>query len=100
MPLPVSLDEVVDILDSGGAEWHACINRKTGDLVGFTDEDISLAKQRNPDVGAWHHEVLAKVREVLASNDFVELPGSWKFESKSAGSDTANRRSVMWSPIS
>lgn len=63
-------------------EWQACINRETGGLVGFTDEEAHLAEAEDIDddlVPEWQLEAVLKVREVLASEAFVRLPDEFDF---------------------
>ena len=59
-------------------EWQAFINRSTGELVGFSDEEARLAEEDDPEAPDWQQEMLPKVREVLASKEYVSLPS--KFE--------------------
>jgi hypothetical protein len=53
----------------------------TGEIVTVTDEDRHLVEDEDLDeaeLPEWQRESLPKVREVLASGDFVSLPN--KFE--------------------
>ena len=76
----VSLRDVIDEMEMMSDEATSYINRKTGELFTVTDEMFSLAE--DPDEAAdapeWEKELLPKVREVTASEDFIPLPG--KFE--------------------
>lgn len=45
MALPVKLRAVVDQIEMAGDEMTAYINRKTGDLITLTDEDLSYAEE-------------------------------------------------------
>lgn len=80
MVVIVSLSAVIEQMDMITDEATAYINRKTGELITLTDEEIALAE--NPDEAAeapqWQKDILPKVREILASEDFLPLPG--KFE--------------------
>ena len=76
----VYLHEVVECMDIPGEEWTAYINRRTGELVDVSHEDLRLAEadeepQELPD---WQDEEVSKAREVLGSEDFLALPD--KFE--------------------
>jgi hypothetical protein len=78
--LPVDLQAVIDEMDVLSDELTAYINRKTGELFTVTEEDVlSLeAKGNGLDVPEWQAEILPKIKEVLESEDFFELPD--KFE--------------------
>ena len=72
----VSLRDVIDEIEMMSDEATSYINRKTGELFTVTDEMFSLAE--DPDEAAdapeWEKELLPKVREVTASEDFIPLP--------------------------
>jgi hypothetical protein len=70
MAVIVSLRDVIEEMDLMSDEATAYINRKTGELITLTHEELSLAE--DPE------DLLPKAREVLASEDFIPLPG--KFE--------------------
>lgn len=76
----VSLRDVIDEMEMSSDEATAYINRKTGELITLTHEDLALAE--DPDEAAeaaeWQKDILPKAREVAASGDFIALPG--KFE--------------------
>jgi hypothetical protein len=76
----VSLRDVIDEMEMSSDEATSYINRKTGELITLTHEDLALAE--DPDEAAdapeWQKDILPKAREVAASEDFIALPG--KFE--------------------
>ena len=76
----VSLREVIEEMDLSSDEATAYINQKTGELFTLTDEVLAFAE--NPDdvaeAAQWQKDLLPKAREVIASEDFIPLPG--KFE--------------------
>lgn len=76
MSLVVSLRDVVDEMDVSSDEHTAYINRKTGELITLTQEDRSLVEDEEPfeNLPEWQQEMLPKIREVLESDDFIELP--------------------------
>ena len=80
MVVIVSLSDVIEQMDLSSDEATAYINRKTGELITLTDEVLALAE--DPDEAAeaaeWQKDLLPKAREVIASQDFIPLPG--KFE--------------------
>jgi len=75
----VSLRDVIDEMDMMSDEATAYINRKTGELMTVTDEMFSLAEDPDEaeDAPEWQKEFLSKVREVTASEDFIELPSKF-----------------------
>jgi hypothetical protein len=76
----VSLHDVIDHMELASDEATSYINRKTGELIALTDEVVAMAEE--PDKAAeaaeWQKDLLPKAQEVLASQDFIPLPG--KFE--------------------
>ena len=76
----VSLPDVIEAMELVSDEATAYINQKTGELITLTHEELALAE--DPDEAAaapqWQKDLLPKVCEVLASEDFIPLPG--KFE--------------------
>jgi len=80
MVVIVSLRDVLDHMDMASDEVTAYINRKTGELITLTQEELDLTE--DPDAATeapqWQKDLLPKAREVMESEDFVPLPG--KFE--------------------
>ncbi|HXK27960.1 MAG TPA: UPF0158 family protein [Candidatus Binatia bacterium] len=76
----VSLHDVIEQLELVSDEATAYINRKTGELITLTDEVLALAEDPDEaaEVAEWQKDLLPKAQEVLASQDFIPLPG--KFE--------------------
>jgi len=80
MAVIVSLRDVIEQMDLMTDEATAYINRKTGELITLTHGRTRLGRRprggrRRPSVA---ERPPAKAREVLASADFLPLPG--KFE--------------------
>ena len=80
MAANASLLDVIEAMDLMSDEATAYINRKTGELITLTHEELALAEdpEEAADAAEWQKDVLPKAREVLASADFIRLPG--KFE--------------------
>lgn len=75
MPLPVKLRDVVAELNLVSDTFKAFINRKTGELVTLTEGMIEAAEgnlDSDDEEDLEDDEVTA--RQVLESDDFVELP--------------------------
>jgi hypothetical protein len=82
MVLPVDLQSVVDEMDVISDEWIAYINRETGDLFSFSDDEL-LIHESNEDGETdndWRAETIAKAQEVLESEYFIELPGRFEID--------------------
>ncbi len=80
MTLPVSLQAVIDEMDTFGDEFHAYINQLTGELVTLSTEEIQ-AVERGDDLdedAEWEPDETPTAREVLSSTDYLPLPS--KFE--------------------
>jgi hypothetical protein len=73
----VSLRAVAAEMDLPSDDWTAYINRRTGELVTVTDEEARAVEDEAAaeDLPDWQAEHLPKVREALASADFLALPG-------------------------
>ena len=80
MAVIVSLSDVIEAMELVSDEATTYINQRTGELITLTHEELALAE--DPDEAAaapqWQKDLLPKAREVLASEDFIPLPG--KFE--------------------
>ena len=81
MAAVVSLQEVVEELDLIGGELKAFLNRKTGELYEATDESLWMAEDDDDnddddevDPLAEEDEVAQKLREIIASPDWIQLP--------------------------
>jgi hypothetical protein len=80
MAVIVSLRDVVEQMDLWTDEATAYINRKSGELITLTHEELALAEnpEEAEDAPQWQKDLLPKAQEVLASEDFIPLPS--KFE--------------------
>jgi hypothetical protein len=81
MAVIVSLRDVIEQMDLMSDEATAYINRKTGELITLTHEELALAEdpEEAEEAPEWQKDLLPKAREVLAAEeDFLPLPG--KFE--------------------
>ena len=85
--IPVELKKVADAFDGLMDETHAYINRKTGETYGFSDEEIRMVDEVEEkgeaalkDSPPWQREVVTKAREVLGSEDWLELPSKFDFD--------------------
>lgn len=80
MPLPVRLKDIIEAMEPLSDEWQAYINRKTGEIVAFSEEEAALAEQEDGDAPEWLKETLPTTREALSSEDYVQLPGKFELD--------------------
>jgi hypothetical protein len=80
MAVIVSLSDVIEQMELTTDEATAYINRKTGELITLTHEEVALTEDPGEAEAApqWQKELLPKAREVMASEDYIPLPS--KFE--------------------
>jgi hypothetical protein len=76
MPLPVKLNDVIEALEAVGAEHTHYLDKRTGEIVMITNEEMEAAEEDEliseyPD---WQRESILKAGEILKSEDFVALP--------------------------
>jgi hypothetical protein len=66
-------------MDMSSDEAPSYINRKTGELITLTDEELALTEdpESAADAPQWQQELRPKAREVLASGDFIALPSKF-----------------------
>ncbi|OGB94021.1 MAG: hypothetical protein A3G35_08640 [candidate division NC10 bacterium RIFCSPLOWO2_12_FULL_66_18] len=79
MTAEVSLQDVVAAMDLPNAEWGSYLDPETGEIVTVTDEDRRLLEEAADveELPDWQREILPKVREVLESERFLQLPASF-----------------------
>lgn len=79
MAVIVSLRDVVEEMDLMTDEATPYINRKTGELITLTHEELALAEDPDEaeDAPQWQKDLLPKAQEVLASEDFIPLPSKF-----------------------
>jgi hypothetical protein len=72
----VSLHAVVEEMDMLCEGMHAYLNRRTGELYGGSDEQLFKAEEECDDdeLLEWEVEIVHKLREILESSDWIELP--------------------------
>jgi hypothetical protein len=72
----VSLRAVADEMEMRMEGMHAYLNRRTGELYGGSDEQLAKAEEGEDDTEllGWEVEIVHKLREILESSDWIELP--------------------------
>lgn len=79
MPIPVHLKDVIEAIEPLADEWHACLNRDTGEIMSFSDEQSMELDADPSEVPEWLADELPKIREALSSDAYIELPGKFEF---------------------
>ena len=82
MTLPVSLQAVIDEMDTFGDEFHPYLNPLTGELVTLRDEEIPAAEQDEAldDDSEWEPDEIQAARDVVSSADYVPLPSKFEIQ--------------------
>lgn len=77
MPVTIKLHDVVEALDSAAEEHVYYLDKRTGEIILLTSEELQAAEEDEliseyPD---WQRDSILKAREVLSnSEDFFQLP--------------------------
>ena len=76
MALTASLRDVVNEMDVPSDEWHAYLHKRTGELVTISEEDRRVIEEGyDPeDDSEWHQDVIKMTKQVLDSDDYLQLP--------------------------
>ena len=76
MAIVISLREVVEAMDISGDDSVSYLDPDTGEIVTVTEEDRLLVEEGSPEtLPAWERDMLLKIRTVLESDRWLELPG-------------------------
>ena len=92
MTVPVKLKDVIDALDEGGDELSHYLDKRSGEIFLITVEEMSAAEEDEllSDYPDWQQESLLKAREILESEDFVQLPSQFDITEYSIMERVAN----------
>jgi hypothetical protein len=76
MSLPVDIRILAEAISTLPAEATGFIDRTTGKILAFTEEELTLGDsgEVRDGVPAWQREAIALARHVLASDDFLAVP--------------------------
>ena len=82
MGVIVSVKDVVNEMDGLMDEHQAYLNRRTGELITVSTEDLSEAEDevdisQYPD---WQQEIIEKAKEVIDDDDFLPLPSKFEID--------------------
>ena len=77
MPISIRLNDVVEALDNATEEHSYYLDKRTGEIILLTSEDLKAAEddELNSKYPDWQRESILKAREVLSdSKQFSQLP--------------------------
>lgn len=80
MSLQVKLSDIIDAMQFQTDESTSYLNRKTGEVITDTDEEIQAAEDGEPleEYPEWEHDVIKVAREILDhEEDFIPLPSKF-----------------------
>jgi hypothetical protein len=79
MKINVSIKDIVNEMDVLSDEHSAFLNRKTGELITLSEEELSAAEENDDIVEypEWQQEMIIKAQEVLSSDDYLPLPSKF-----------------------
>ena len=80
MAISVKSDDILEGMESQSHEWNAYLNRKTGEVVPVSDENLSVAEEDAPleDIPDWQQEQIKVATEILWSSDYTQLPDQFE----------------------
>ena len=78
----VKLQDVVETMDVLAEETSAHLNKRTGELITLSSEEFEAAEEELEegeeadlaDYPEWQHELILKAKEIMDSQDWIELP--------------------------
>jgi PAS domain-containing protein len=76
MEIVISLRQLAQELASVSDERFVYLNRRTGEFVGLSEEELRAAESgEDPDdYPEWQRELIQQAKEVLETDDYVDLP--------------------------
>lgn len=79
MQAAIRLRDVVAEMDMIGDDFHALLNRITGELATISNEEIRAVEEEDDleEYPQWQHDSIRKAEEILGSDDWLELPSKF-----------------------
>jgi hypothetical protein len=76
MSLPVRLSEIIEMIDISSEELTSYLNRKTGQIITISEEDVSAAEEGDTldDFPEWHLDNIRATRDFLDSEGGLHCP--------------------------
>lgn len=75
---PVSLNEIIDALDSQSRETRAYLNLKTGEIITIADEELGLEGDLDDSSEESAEDDTESGRENVDSEDYIQLPDQFE----------------------
>ena len=79
----VKLEEIIDGLESQSDESSSFLNKKTGEVVFITDEELNTAEENEPieDFPDWQQDPVRIAKEIIAeTGDYISLPTKFEID--------------------
>jgi hypothetical protein len=107
MNKPAKLSDIIDAIEIMADETSSYLNRKTGEVVMVTDEEMRAAEEDEPleEYPEWQRESIEIAGKILESEDYVSLPDKFDVHEYSImedfcmSIDDEKMRNVVYSSI-
>jgi hypothetical protein len=83
MSLPVRLSEIIEVIDIPSEELNSYLNRKTGQIITISEEEISAAEEGDTldDYPEWQRDNIRITQEFLDNEeDYLALPTKYDLD--------------------
>jgi hypothetical protein len=79
MSLLISLKAIVEEMDVPSDEYHAYLNKDTGELVTISEEEASIIESGDSiaNYPRWQQDAIRKTQQVLNSSEYLPLPSKF-----------------------
>ena len=79
MSVVVSLKAVVEEMDVPSDEYHAYLNKNTGELVTIGEEEVNIIESGDSieNYPGWQQEAIRETKDVLNSSEYLPLPSKF-----------------------
>src|SRR4051812_32473176 len=75
MATAVLIHEIVEAIDFASDEMSSFVNTASGQVRTVTHEELALAEEeQDPDAPDWQRQAIDEAKEVIDSDEWVELP--------------------------
>lgn len=82
----VNLNELIDAFDIQSDTLTSYVNKKTGEIVLLQEDEIDSIEDSDDkeipfdDFPKWQHESLMTAKDVLTTDNYIELPSQWDID--------------------
>jgi len=77
MAIRVKLDDIIEGLESQSDESHSFLDKRTGEVVSISDEEMQAAEDDEPieDFPDWQQDLVRIAKEIIdETGNYIELP--------------------------